>query len=59
MKRRNVCIPDVLWAQLKQVGEEKGISVSDVLRRAAEFYLESHDNETPDRKKVRALDSHG
>lgn len=38
-------MPDILWGQLKAVADAKGISVSEVIRRAAEEYLDA--KETP------------
>jgi len=43
MRRRNITIPDVLWDRLKKKADTLGISVSDLLRRAAEYYLEKKD----------------
>ena len=40
MKVRSISIPDVLWGKLKAVAESKGISISDVIRRASEEYVD-------------------
>ena len=41
MKVRSISVPDVLWDKLKVLAESKGISISDVIRRASEEYVDA------------------
>lgn len=40
---RNFRADDLLWQRAKAVAEERGESLSDILRRALEQYVASHE----------------
>lgn len=41
MKPRNLSLPPKLYNSMQSVAEEKGVSVSEIFRRAAEAYVAS------------------
>lgn len=43
MLRKNITIPEVLWEKIKARADSLGISVSEILRRGAEEYMERQD----------------
>lgn len=45
MLRKNITIPEILWEKIKARADSLGISVSEILRRGAEDYLEKKDAE--------------
>jgi metal-responsive CopG/Arc/MetJ family transcriptional regulator len=58
MKRRTISISDILWLQIEARAKALGISISDLIRRSAENYLEERNVKEgglgePDRKEVR------
>ena len=41
MRVRSISVPDILWNNLKALADSKGISISEVIRRASEDYVDA------------------
>jgi len=45
MHRTNICLPEKMVEFLKEVSEEKGISMADIIRRIVDDWIDKKKNE--------------
>ena len=46
MRRRNITVPDILWERMQIKADSLGVSVSEIIRRGVEDYLEKRDGKS-------------